>query len=332
MVPVSALHDADSPRISGEDAEHVRRLAEVAQWPPVTVHRPSMRVIDGMHRLHAARLRGQDEIEVRFFDGTAAEAFVLAVRLNTRHGLPLSLSDRKAAANRILASHPQWSDRLVSSITGLAAKTVAEIRRRAQAGTRTDHEPHAGAAGHAEARIGRDGRVRRLSSAEGRRKASELMREQPGLSLRQVARATGISPETVRDVRKRIIPGRAQAAGAKPNAKPGAKPDAKPDAEPGTKPDFGSALQRLKADASLRSTKTGRALLKLLEAHAMSEEHLAGIADIVPANCRNTIAQVALECAAAWWKFADRIDRPVSEGWRRWREPGDQEPEDGGSS
>ncbi len=236
MVPVSALQDADSPRISGEDAEHVRRLAEVAQWPPITVHRPSMRVIDGMHRLNAARLRGQGEIEVRFFDGTAPEAFVLAVRLNTRHGLPLSLSDRKAAADRILASHPQWSDRLVASVTGLAAKTVAEIRRRAQ------------------------------------------------------------------------------------------------DARPSATPDFGGALQRLKADASLRSTKTGRALLKLLEAHAMSEEHLAGVADIVPANCRNTIAQVALECAAAWWKFADRIDRPVSGGWRRWHEPGDQEPEDGGSS
>lgn len=330
MVPVGALQDADSPRSSGEDAEHVQRLAELAQWPPVTVHRPTMRVIDGMHRLRAARLLGQTEIAVRFFDGQEAEVFALAVRLNVRHGLPLSLSDRKAAADRILASHPDWSDRLVASVAGLAAKTVADIRRGAQAGAPGapggpggPGPPGAHGGQQAEARIGRDGRVRRLSSAEGRRKAGELIREQPGLSLRQVARAAGISPETVRDVRNRLSSEKTSAA--KPGGGPADRRSVRTRAAATGRgarpvPDLGTALQRLTADTSLRLTRTGRTLLKLLDAHAVSEERLAGIIDIVPANCRNAVAQAALECAAAWWKFADRLDRS------------DQEPADGGSS
>lgn len=319
MVPVVALRDADSPRSSGEDAAHIRLLAESADWPPITVHRSTMRVIDGMHRLRAARLRGQAEIAARFFDGTDAEAFALAVRLNASHGLPLSLPDRKAAAARILTSHPQWSDRLTASVAGLAAKTVAEIRRQAKGGPGR----RAGTAPETEVRIGQDGRVRRLSSAEGRRKAAELMQEQPSLSLRQVARAAGISPETVRDVRKRLSaqtpqprPGTERKVGPASAAKRNTRPARA--AVPAKGPDFRIMLRRLKADPSLRLTRTGRTLLKLLYAHAKSEEELAGVVDIVPASSQKMIAQAALECAAAWWSFADRIEQPA-----------DQEPENG---
>jgi hypothetical protein len=63
-----------------------------------------MRVIDGMHRLRAAQLRGDHGVEVKFFDGDADEAFIAAVRANITHGLPLTLADRKAAAQRILAA------------------------------------------------------------------------------------------------------------------------------------------------------------------------------------------------------------------------------------
>ena len=70
-----------------------------------------MRVIDGTHRLRAALLRGVDVIDVLYFDGPDADAFVLAVELNHTHGLPLSRADRTAAAERIIGSHPDWSDR-----------------------------------------------------------------------------------------------------------------------------------------------------------------------------------------------------------------------------
>ncbi|MCX4231292.1 MULTISPECIES: helix-turn-helix domain-containing protein [Streptomyces] len=160
-----------------------------------------MRVIDGMHRLLAARLRGQQTIEVEFFDGSPEDAFLRAVASNVPHGLPLSLADRRTAAARIIASHPQMSDRAIARAAGLGAKAVAAIRRRSSGGV-----PQLGA------RVGRDGKVRPLSSVEGRRRAAELIAERPQASLREVARYAGISPATVSDVRKRLESGQAPVA------------------------------------------------------------------------------------------------------------------------
>ncbi|MFC7733878.1 ParB/RepB/Spo0J family partition protein [Actinomadura keratinilytica] len=192
-VAVDALAMDDSPRCSGVVPEHVAALAETPHpLPPIIVHRATMRVIDGRHRLLAARMRGRPTIDVRFYEGDEAHAFALAVKSNIAHGLPLTAADRKRAAARVIASHPQWSDRLIASVTGLAPATVADIRRRS-------------AAGSAERiRIGRDGRIRPVDATEGRRRAGELILADPSLSLRQIARAAGISPETARDVRNRL--------------------------------------------------------------------------------------------------------------------------------
>lgn len=134
LVPVDALSVDACPRLSGEDPDHLRILLETPnELPPILVHRPTMRVIDGMHRLSVARLRGQSQIAVRYFDGAEEDAFVLSVQNNVRHGLPLSLADRTAAATRIARSHPHWSDRTIARTSGLSPKTVAAIRRRSSA-------------------------------------------------------------------------------------------------------------------------------------------------------------------------------------------------------
>jgi ParB-like nuclease domain len=102
--------------MSGENSERVQVLANTqGELPPIIVHRASTRVLDGMHRLRMAKIRGQNEIQVRFFVGDGADSFVVVVRSNIAHGLPLSLADRKAAANRIIGSHPQWPDRRITS-------------------------------------------------------------------------------------------------------------------------------------------------------------------------------------------------------------------------
>ena len=131
QVAVSSLSVRNSVRMAGEDQEHIEALTAVqGHLPPIIVHRRTMRVIDGVHRLRAAKLQARDHIAVRFFDGDETDAHVLAVSSNIAHGLPLSLADRKAAAARIIVSHPQWSDRMIASVAGLAARTVAEIRKR----------------------------------------------------------------------------------------------------------------------------------------------------------------------------------------------------------
>ncbi|MEU4746566.1 ParB/RepB/Spo0J family partition protein, partial [Actinosynnema sp. NPDC023658] len=131
MIPVGLPLPADSPRLDGEDPDHIRLLAgTTAPLPPILVHRSTMRVIDGMHRLRAAMLRGDTEIAVEFFDGTEAEAFARGVRENVTHGLPLSRADREAAAARIITAHREWSDRALAQLTGLSATTVAAVRAR----------------------------------------------------------------------------------------------------------------------------------------------------------------------------------------------------------
>ena len=127
VLAISSLVLAESPRQSGESADHVEVLAESeAQLPPIVVHGQSMRVIDGMHRIRAAVLRGEEKIEARIYHGTEDDAFVLAVQLNIAHGLPLSRADRTAAAVRIMRSHPRWSNRMVASaiLCGLAHCSV----------------------------------------------------------------------------------------------------------------------------------------------------------------------------------------------------------------
>ncbi|WP_307660613.1 ParB/RepB/Spo0J family partition protein [Streptomyces sp. V1I1] len=171
-IEVEHLREAGTPRSSGEDNEHVKALTDVEdRLPPIIVHRPTMRVIDGMHRLRAAKLRGARRIRARYFEGDEADAFVLAVRTNVSHGLPLSLSDRRAAAARIVATHPRWSDRRIAAATGLAARTVASLRQE----TGVD-----GTAGGTR-RIGQDGEERPVSSAEGRRITGELIAGDPEL-------------------------------------------------------------------------------------------------------------------------------------------------------
>jgi ParB-like chromosome segregation protein Spo0J len=139
-VAIAALRPADSPRLGGEDLDHIRVLAESGDaLPPILVHRPTMCVIDGMHRLRAARLRGESDIDVTYYDGDATEAFIEAVRANTTHGLPLTLADRRAAALRILMARPEMSDRSVARLTGLSPKTVGAARP--SAGAPLLHQP-----------------------------------------------------------------------------------------------------------------------------------------------------------------------------------------------
>lgn len=294
QVEIDALSAVDSPRISGESQEHVESLAAAqTELPPIIVHRATMQVIDGAHRLKAARLRGEDKIAVRFFDGNEAEAFVMAVRANIAHGLPLSLADRKRAAERIMASHPQWSDRKIASVTGIAARTVAEIRRRMR-----------GTPAASDIRIGQDGRVRPVNGTEGRRMASELIKNDPGMSLRQIAYAAGISPETARDVRNRMRRGMDPLT---PQRSAGTGPRTRPAAHSRSEPDRAAVVARLRADPALRFSETGRKLLMLLNLHTIDADEWDRIIANVPPHCSRIVADLARGYAELWRDFADRV-------------------------
>jgi ParB-like chromosome segregation protein Spo0J len=304
-IPIDLLRPPDSPRLAGVDAEHARLLAESgAALPPIIVHRPTMRVIDGMHRLSAAMLRGQSEIEAHLYAGGEDDAFVLAVETNIAHGLPLSLADRTAAAERIIRSHPNWSDRAIASSTGLAASTVSAIRKRS-----TDQVVQL------NSRIGRDGRTRPVSSAEGRRLASELIADNPDASLREIASIAGISPGTVRDVRKRLEAGDdpvpPMARRTEQHSRMSRSPRRQRDNR--TSPaDRAAILRELRKDPSLRFSETGRALLRWLDTQTIGMVDWEKVVENVPDHCVDTIVDLARANAYAWQKFAERLERRVS--------------------
>ncbi len=294
-VPLLALRPGESPRLGGEDRTHIAWLAETeGPLPPILVDRRSMRVIDGMHRLMAASLKGRDTIDVEFFDGREADAFLRAVEANVTHGLPLSQADRRAAAARIIGSHPHMSDRAIGESTGLAAKTVAAIRRRS-----TD------AVSQLNARVGRDGRVRPLSGAEGRRRAAELLAEHPRATLREVARAAGVSPATAGDVRKRLErgdePGPATSGGVGRVGSPARREAAQ------VAPAI--VLEKLLRDPSLRHNEQGRLLLRLLQHNAIGAQDRRGLIAAVPSHCAASVAQLALHYAQMWQSFAHDLEK-----------------------
>lgn len=181
-------------RVNGVDEGQVALLASLDDVEPVLVERSSMRVVDGRHRVTAARRRGQTSIRARLVEGSSTELFRLALRLNSAHGLPMTLPDRRAAATSLLRRTPERSDRSIAVDVGLAATTVARLRR----SSTVQNE-------QLNVRRGRDGRWRATSVEAGKAQARILISEHPELTLREVARLSGVSLGTACNVRAAIL-------------------------------------------------------------------------------------------------------------------------------
>ncbi|MFF3646539.1 ParB/RepB/Spo0J family partition protein [Streptomyces sp. NPDC002564] len=292
LLPINALRDADSPRLA-IDQNHVRALAACTdKLPPIIVHRSTMKVIDGMHRLQAARLNGQEALEVRYFEGSDRESFLLAVELNMKNGLALTLSDRKKSAMKILEIFPEWSDRAVAMNTGLSGKTVGVLRRK-----------FAGKIAQAPLRVGRDGRVRPLNSHKERQKNSGIPSEGPDILARETAGAAGTPGPGARDMQKRLgmDEGPPPAGAAKAQA-------AQPGMEAmGSLVDLLTQLESLKRDPAMKYSNDGREMIRWLEARIIRRTD-PGLVLQAPAHQARKIAALARACAAQWNCIATRME------------------------
>ena len=286
QVPVASLVRGDSPRLKGLSKSHAALMVDAADIPPIIVHQPTMRVIDGMHRLTAATLGHQDTIAVRFFDGTAEEAFVLGVAANITHGLLLTPKDRKAAAARILGMYPTWADRAIAATTGLSHHTVAAIRRKCLTGQ----------IAQSDSRLGRDGKTRPLTADEGRRVAAELILADQSKSLREIAKDAHVSRSTVQDVRARLKQGvdplvaTTHAAGPNVHLARGE-----------------AVLKRLGNNPAVRSPEKGKFMLRLF-AHSLQIANQAQAASRnAPEHCLDTVAEFASALGDAWSRLAQDL-------------------------
>lgn len=190
VVSLGSLRVSYSPRLVTIDPEHVAALAEVVDLVPALLVDPkTMHVIDGIHRFEAFRQAGRAEVQVRFVECDEFESIALAIQTNTRHGKPLSRTERIAAARLLLSKKPERSDRWLGEVCGLSHTTIAKLRTTAD-GTVSP------------VRLGRDGRRRPTSSEDGRRLVRQVLTEEPVTTFRDTAKAAGIAPSTAHRVAK----------------------------------------------------------------------------------------------------------------------------------
>jgi transposase len=188
-----------------------------------------------------------------------------------------------------MISHPEWSDRMIASVTALSPKTVGAIRANS-----ADDVPVL------SSRVGRDGRTRPNNILERRRAAGEFLRRNPTASLRQVANVAGLSPTTVQDIRDQL---RKDGVLAEPEQKTAQRK--KKTVEPTV--DHATILHQLRNDPSLRLTQNGRTLLRLFDAHLPILEQWIAIADSLPPHCKGSISEVARDCANMWTGMVGRL-------------------------
>jgi len=332
-LPLNSLGRGFFLRGTGTDKAHVQMLAEVASFgelPPILVHRNSLRVIDGTHRLEAARARGEKFIRARVINCADNDAYILAVKANTLHGLPLSRADRISSARRILDWHPDWSDRAIGVATGLSAKTVADIRRNS-----------ADEIQQFTKRLGRDGKRRPVTALEGRKRAAEYITARPEASLREVARETDVSLGTVQNVRARmrrgldpvtaggdrgLAPAEGPAIRSVPTGQPARQAIPGPVEPSGTRaallssrigpqhgrrapqpPTWPQIAPRLTGDPSLKYTEGGRAFIRWMSTHMMNMGQWQEFTDSVPSHWLDDISAVAEQASEEWRSFAEHL-------------------------
>ncbi|MFG2197150.1 streptomycin biosynthesis protein [Streptomyces sp. NPDC048639] len=295
ILEIKDILPADSPRLDGVNEEYVRLIAETEEeLPPITIHSVTRRVIDGMHRLNAARERGDRTIKAILFTGTEDEAFVHAVEANIAHGLPLTAADRRAAASRVLRAHPSWSDRAIASTLGISAHTVAKLR------------DAAGGSGHLAVRVGRDGRSRPLSTTDGRRRAGELMTARPDAPLREIASQVGLSLGTVSDVRRRLRQGEDTVVPAAPG-RAAQRRDVGPAvgrSQVLSTEELKLMWQQLSKDPSLHMNERGRTLLILMRTFSLDDD----FAYSLPPHLAERISLLARNCSVVWQNLAETIE------------------------
>jgi ParB-like chromosome segregation protein Spo0J len=341
-VPVDSLIPGFYLRKAGTDAAHVQLLADAAdsiKLPPILVQKSTSRIVDGMHRFEAAKLHGSKEINACIIDCSDEEAFILAVKSNTLHGLPLSKADRIFGAKRILSANPDWSDRAVAEVTGLSAKTVGILRNRS-----ADEIPIL------RKRVGRDGKRRPVSAAEGRRRAADYINAHPDAPLRRVAVEADVSLGTAHDVRERIRRGvdpvleRRRSLPVRPDALPehgpqaGALPEqavcgsatpelygrlssantsiiraAHPDSlsrrnakdrDNSRQLTWPAISAKLAGDPALRYTEGGRAFLRWMATRAAQVEEWREFIDAIPVHWLRDVSQIASDVSEEWRQFA----------------------------
>lgn len=150
------------------------QAVEAIAWPfpPVVLNQTEAGYVcvDGAHRIAAAMKAGRETVEAKVVTLSEADAKVEAACANMANGLPLSASERKKAIARLIELRPSWADAAIARVMGIHRNTVARVRKELGVGNRTE---------------------RTVEAVEAAKAAN------PGATQEELAKATGVSRQTV---------------------------------------------------------------------------------------------------------------------------------------
>jgi hypothetical protein len=287
---VKLLKTGLSPRFGEQDLDHARALANcLDDCPPILVQRNTFVIIDGVHRLLAARMLNRRTILARYFDGSHEDAVLQAIKANVAHGKPLTLAEREWAAKSVLQTRSDLSNRLVGDVCGLSDKTVGRLRR------------SIAEVQQSATRVGRDGRRRPARPQQIRAAIAAALTEAPNMSASDIAYALSTSASTVRDVRQRLArgePGVATHAGGAERMIGKTDPNA-------TKPGIGK-IWRL--DSAIQSIPGGIKLGQWLDSTRISDDDWINYIDIMPLGRLPQLISEGRSRSIAWVRFAASLE------------------------
>ena len=137
------------PKMSAEAFDALKAdIEKNGQIDPIWVK--AGEIIDGRHRYRACRELGI-ECKTHEYEGSDIETFVISVNVSRRH---LSSIQKAWFIKRILALHPEHSNRAIAVVVGVDDKTVGAVRRRSSSAEFP----------HLTKRVGIDGRARSVTT------------------------------------------------------------------------------------------------------------------------------------------------------------------------
>jgi hypothetical protein len=149
-VPIASIHlDPQYQMREKVNRETVSEYAELirgnkGKWPfvePVKLVRvrgkkgeqPTLVLVDGWHRIAAAKEAEEDHVLAVIIDGTAEAAFKEALGANSQHGLPRSNGDKRKAVAAALERYASWDNRKIAKLVGVSHTMVNDARKRLEA-------------------------------------------------------------------------------------------------------------------------------------------------------------------------------------------------------
>lgn len=119
-----------NPRRQAVDPDVVDHYASIFNeviWPPILVHRGTNKLLDGWHRVEAAKRAGVYSLPVLWADCKEEEMFALAVKANLGHGLRLTREERYQAIARL--QRESWTPERIAEVLGCSLGMVSRTEK-----------------------------------------------------------------------------------------------------------------------------------------------------------------------------------------------------------